>query len=436
MKEKIDYLKKANLSVILNEEGATRIKNLSKNLYYRKKEKRGIYKIIHRRRVGIKTLIKTLETLEENIGEFFQKYVSFLSAKGTTYLYPFNKFGKLTREKVHLLSHLLFDGFITEDNYEIGYTSSVKKHLRHVGELINSIWNVNAEFYEGYLRFSNTIAALEMRYFLPVPSTRNKKAVIPDFIFSLKKDYLKEFMRAGFDDEGWLLIDGKYLRLGFTNKSEEIVDGMISLLSEFDIPANKRYNHKEDCWFLRICNQTDIDIFFEKIRFSPFQEIVKGKFKGMKYNELYEKYRIKDIVYKHISNVDNKIISYLKDKPFGAISSEIKNSIGIGSYSTLYHHLGELVKKGKIVKVQRSDSKRVFCLPKYKDNILLNAEISILEILQRASHSCLALLKITDITSISRYLNKLKDKKMIRKIENLWEITEKGLDTINTLRGM
>lgn len=185
--------------------------------------------------------------------------------------------GRLTEEKVRLIAHCLFDGYVQgKGDWEINYCN-ISKPL--VDQFCNDFYAVyeirptvlqirkNEPFGKFPLhraRFYSVKASEDLLKYTPAYSTESEMATIPAEILDSNAKLKKVFLRAFWDDEGSVTIDKNNVRLlQATCPNNRVRKQLIEMHREFDIDSEEADNR-----IIRITHRRNIRKFNEKIGFT------------------------------------------------------------------------------------------------------------------------------------------------------------------------
>jgi len=144
-------------------------------------------------------------------------------------------FDKVTKEKVRIYAHTIFDGHISHskyDSYTVGYTNKCSELLREFDDDVEYVYGLKKCQYtreDGIttLHYSSKLMYLDILNF--------DKSIIKEY-----PEYKRIYLRAFFDDEGCVIFNpdkGKFFING-SQKNQDEIRFIQSLLKDFGIESN------------------------------------------------------------------------------------------------------------------------------------------------------------------------------------------------------
>lgn len=204
------------------------------------------------------------------------------SQKGTSRR-SFNKFTTWDTGRVRLISHLLFDGQIT--NSSCIYHNRSEALISCVSEDILSVYQYppkTSENWAGVTRISYHNVALAQYL-------KEKSQELLSKVFDMEHGFQRTFLQAFFDDEGCVGYDpdNKTRRVRGYQHDHDILELIQKLLNNFDIDSTIRYTGNE----IVISRRSNLDKFQEHINFSSGVR-VNGSRSNSRWGESLEKREI------------------------------------------------------------------------------------------------------------------------------------------------
>lgn len=204
----------------------------------------------------------------------------------------------LSKEKVRIISNLLFDGSVYVNNYKysIMYVNSSLEMVEQFKEEMKKVYNTSRFSFEKTkgknvfiyrVKYISKQICEDLLKYIKTYSTSNKKCSIPDNIIN-RKPYNIILLRAFWENEGSISKDGK---LSADLKNLRIINQLSELHNEFGIK-----NYVSKYWdisytYKLILNKSegnykkfmDLKLFSKSI-------VTKGYFIGMKKVDVLKKY--------------------------------------------------------------------------------------------------------------------------------------------------
>ncbi len=188
---------------------------------------------------------------------------------------------ELTLEKVRVIAHCLFDGFVRKDVF--GYVNASEALVMRFKSDVKRVYGFDPsdERVKGKaicVRFASKLAAEDLLTYMPNYSTRkNTFAKVPDLIVNGSMEWKKEFLRCFWDDEGSCVFNMR------TGDGEEVVRQLEAFCENDDVRRSLIELHKSlgiDCYErdnkIIISKREDLTKFSEEINFSAGVEVEKG----------------------------------------------------------------------------------------------------------------------------------------------------------------
>ena len=289
----------------------------------------------------------SLTELEKNINEI--RYKSKINKKG-------GNSGKLIINPIlpiiinedfsEILGHICGDGFISKSNLKKGisfrYINSELTLIKNFKKLVKQVFGEmepNIQIRKKgkytkpnyYLQYPSIISAFVLLVFDYKP---DKDMDVPSFIFNVPKEAKTSFLKAMFDDEGWVTEKNKKIQLGL--KPIKPLLNIKKLLNEGGIKTSNIYKSNTFNRF-EISGQDNILLFSKIIGFKHpkknkrLNNIIK---KGWKFKRYYN------------NEPKDKIMNILRNKE-GLTVSKISKILQ-RSKGNIREHLYNLKKDGKI----------------------------------------------------------------------------------------
>lgn len=164
-----------------------------------------------------------------------------------------------SKDLVHILSHILFDGGI--EKYGCAYYSSNPSQIYHVRNLFKKVFGVNAKIRAR----SNGVFVLLASYIELADYVRHKEKILLGYIVKgAPREEKRIFIQSFFDDEGSIYFKGGKRRIRGSQDSPPILRTIKDLLLEFGIDSRIDRTAKA----IEVSERRNIEAFKREINFS------------------------------------------------------------------------------------------------------------------------------------------------------------------------
>ncbi len=224
---------------------------------------------------------------------------------------------KATPELASLFAHALGDGHIKKNKVQFCYVNKSKELIEHVKSCVEQTFGIAptinfSEKYQLYFVYSPTIVA-RVLIMLGVPVSRKtiQEIMLPDWITKGSQEIKRAFIRALFDDEGWVGTTQGSFAIGFgQNKRRDLIgthrkylEQIRCIIQEIGIQTSEifRISEKEDFIQLgfKIIGRDNIKKFLDEIGFNhklkqeKLLHIING-YKQIQYSKREAKLKVLD----------------------------------------------------------------------------------------------------------------------------------------------
>lgn len=188
----------------------------------------------------------------------------------------------ITIEKARILSHCLFDGFVS--GYVVSYTSASKDLAIQFVEDIAKEYSMSPSLkkYEGkYFPYYEIFACSkimcdDIRKFILNPDTRSRQLLIEE-IENENEDIVAEILQAFWEDEGSISVEGNLIG---EIKNKSLRDQLIKLHEKLEIQVTPYHDRTYDCYGIYVKRERiNLNRFCEKIGFR-YGVVTAGKMAG------------------------------------------------------------------------------------------------------------------------------------------------------------
>ncbi len=263
---------------------------------------------------------------------------------------------KATPELASLFGYVLGDGHVKKNKVQFCYVNKSKELVEHITSCVKQTFDIEptinfSEKYQLYFVYSPTVVA-RILIMLGAPVSRKtiQEIMLPDWITKGSQEIKRAFIRALFDDEGWVGITQGSFAIGFgQNKRRDLIE------------THKKYLEQIRCIIQEIGVQTS-EIFrrSEKEDFIQLGFKIMGRDNIKKFlDEIGFNHKLKQEKLLHIIN-GYKQIQYSKHeaklKVLGALQNGPLRSKHLGTLlnrdqKTIWKHLHKLADKGLVTKI-------------------------------------------------------------------------------------
>lgn len=239
-----------------------------------------IYNYQHRNRsVSLEIIRKVIEMLPENEQNEWKTIVEEnleeIRCKGNLSKVIKNPKFPITFKPLlfKILGHIVGDGYIEVDNLAIGYTNQrielIEEFKKNVNEIFGKIIPheriTKGNTYN--IRYPIVLSIILSNLLGSVYDLKNK---ISSIILQSDEKSKSLFLRALFDDEGYVVVKKYQIGIEMTNK--EIIETIKKLLSEFGIETGKisekiREKPRKPIYEVRISGRKNLNLFYVIIGF-------------------------------------------------------------------------------------------------------------------------------------------------------------------------
>jgi hypothetical protein len=255
----------------------------------------------------------------------------------------------INEDFAEILGHLCGDGTISMSSPHkgicFGYINSEPSLIEHFKKLVNRIFGEiepNILVREGgnytrpnyYLQYPSILSAFILSVFKFQPGDKKD---IPEVIFDSSDLAKARFLRAMFDDEGYVSLSNKRIEIGL--KPFRQIQKIKVLLKDLRIESSKIYKYKPEFYRIFLANQNSI-LQFQKI--IGFKHTAKDQKIQIIINKGWKFKRYKD------GEAKLKIIEMLSEKE-GVETAQISWSLG-RTKMNVRKHLKNLLSENKIQK--------------------------------------------------------------------------------------
>lgn len=260
------------------------------------------------------------------------KYIRVRSGNPVQIKLPIIESPKLYR----IVAHLLADGFAGKR--KVPYYANTCNELREQFKEDLKIFG-DLDIYEitqntiSYVFFPKVITNI-LSHIFDIEFTRPNK--LPNLIFNAHNECKKYFLRALFDDEGYISTT---LALSMNNKN--LVEDIKKLIENLNVWTNKIYKLLNKEYYTLQIKAKEYSNFKKRIGFSHPEKVKKLEF-ALKVQERNKIQRTRPL-----KKTRNKIINLLKIKPMKTLELSHSLLLTVGG---LYYHLNFLEKESKIKK--------------------------------------------------------------------------------------
>lgn len=261
---------------------------------------------------------------------------------------------KITLPLTCVIGHIIGDGSIHGDYYQVDYTN---QSLELIEEFENNIQKIFGPIkpYKYYstrdkttiIRFPGIIGLILTK--MIGPQTGDSRH-IPKQLKNISKPFKAVFLRALYDDEGCVSITGHKIQLIMANES--IIENVKEMLKEFNIKPTKtckmvRSGRKDQFGFC-VCSYNDIKTFLTEIGFTHPE-------KRRKLRTLIKGYKL---IRRRNFGFQNDVLEFLKTN--GEMSAlKIADALNINSINGLRKELWRLEQKS-IIKGKIQDNRKIY----------------------------------------------------------------------------
>ncbi len=263
---------------------------------------------------------------------------------------------KATSELASLFGYVLGDGHIKKNKVQFCYVNKSKELVDHITNCAKQVFDIEptinfSEKYQLYFVYSPTVVA-RILIMLGAPVSRKtiQEIMVPDWIMKGSQEIKKAFIRALFDDEGWVGTTQGSFAIGFgQNKRKDLIEThkkyleqLRCIIQEIGVPTSEifRRSEKEDFIQLgfKIIGRDNIKKFLDEIGFNH-------KLKREKLLRIINEY--KQVQYGK-REAKLKVLDALQNGPLrsGYLGVLLKRN-----QKTIWKHLHKLAQKGLVTKM-------------------------------------------------------------------------------------
>lgn len=260
-------------------------------------------------------------------------------------------------ELASLFGHALGDSHIKKNGEQFQYFNKNKELVNYVANCIEQIFHIQPIVHfrkdsEVYCLYASSIVSKVLNM-LGAPAGRKttQDFILPYWLTSGSLEIKRAFIRALFDDEGWVGITQSSFAIGFgQNKLENWIDGHLiymhqirALLKEFGIETSEIYQRAKQIESiqlgLKIIGPENIKKFSENIGFNHKQKQEKlltilRSYKQIQFGKKEAKSKILETLQKY---------GPLKSRKLGLLLNR--------DQKTIWKHLHKLTEKGLVTKI-------------------------------------------------------------------------------------
>jgi len=303
------------------------------------------------------------EVQQELIGfENLQKEFNVTCENNTTYIKKGKCIIKIklpiktTPEIASLFGHALGDGHIKKDKNQFQYFNKAKELTVNVVTCIKQIFSIEPTLHfrddsEIYCIYAPSIVA-RILVMLGAPEGRKttRDFRLPEWIVKGSVEVKKAFIRALFDDEGWVGITQSSFAIGFgQNKKESLIENhriymnqIVSIIYDLGIKTSeifKRSSDKDSIQLgFKIMGRDNIKKFLDQINF--IHNIKQEKLSKILNQYKQFQYGKKEAKLKILEVLKN---GQLRSKRIGELLSR--------DQKTIWKHLNQLRKRNLVAKI-------------------------------------------------------------------------------------
>lgn len=263
---------------------------------------------------------------------------------------------KATPELASLFGYVLGDGHVKKNKVQFCYVNKSKDLVEHITSCVKQTFDIEpainfSEKYQLYFVYSPTVVA-RILIMLGAPVSRKtiQKIMLPDWVTKGSQEVKRAFIRALFDDEGWVGITQGSFAIGFgQNKRRDLIEShkkyleqIRHIIQEIGIQPSEIFQKSEKENFIqlgfKIVGRENIKNFLDEVGFNhklkqeKLLRIING-YKQIQYNKREAKL---------------KVLDALKNGPLRS------GHLGVllnRDQKTIWKHLHKLVQRDLVIKI-------------------------------------------------------------------------------------